>query len=305
MDNIQKILTEIRNKNAFNENIALFLSVYNRYFYFEKVVEAINNCNELENIPIFIYQDNGIKSTKKENLEVAKKIKHKNKFFIQRDKNFGCERNITYGFFDMFEKYNFDKIFVIEDDLVICKNYFNYLFSSYNNIKVNDPSIGMFQGWNKCLLSLEQKKQKLSNYEKNIDEHLWGFIWEKSTFLKIKPHLVNYLSIFSEQPYNTESNYFRDMHLREKIKSLYKGMYIGSPHKDSIPNHVIKRFLENSVPCLSQDGVIEFSLFVEGYSRYFSTINRSVCIGQTGQHQTPGMWQQMDLSKVKLDEDIL
>lgn len=304
MNNILDTVEKVRYKNYFNANIGLFISVYNRPDYFNQVIDSMNKCEELKHVPIFIYQDNGKKSTINENLEISKKLIHKNVFFITRPKNYGCERNISYGLIDMFDVYKFDKLFVIEDDLVVSKNYFKYIYDSFYNIKEKDKDIGLFIGWNKTIMSPDMKKKYLDDFCKDSGENLWGFFIEKQTFEKIKIYLDMYLNIFEKQPYDTESNSFRDNYLKEEIKSLYKFMYEKSKFKNSIPNFIVERYIHNDSPSLSQDTILDFAFYCEGVGLYFPKVNRSICIGKTGQHQYAELWETANFSKVSLDEEI-
>lgn len=297
LEKIQKIITNLNYSEFDNEKTAVMITAYNRPQYFEKVVDSINYCEELKNIPIFVFLDGGTLSTKNENIEICKKIKFKNKFVIVREKNYGCERNILSAFKMMFNDLNFNFLFVLEDDLVLSKNYFRFVYDEYKKIKQEDLNLGIYQGWNKCLLNKEEKKHKLQENIHSIDEHYWGFLWEKETFKKIEKYFDQYMELLVDIPYDPRYKNIRDSKFLE-ILNLHNKF---SANKINSNYYAIEK-IKNLKIALGHDAILDLALYLEDLKRYLPIVNRSVCIGKEGVHQYPGLWETMELSKVILDD---
>lgn len=291
-----------------NKKTAVMITAFNRPQYYKQVIRSINQCDELENIPIFIFLDGGILAKTKENIEISKNIIHKNKFVLPRNKNYGSSRGILSSLNLIFKELEFEFCFVLEDDLVVGKNYFNYVYENYKKIKQKDKNIGTFQGWNKCLLSFEEKEEQKNLIVDSIDEHFWGYIMEKNVYEDIEHILKKYESLLKEMPYDHTWKNYRDQFLSPKIRNFYKNLLIEKNNEllekqftENFLSYATKKFSGDTVG-LDQDSIIELALFLEGKKRYFPIVNRSLCIGEVGLHQYPGLWQQMDLDKVKLEE---
>lgn len=291
-----------------NKKTAVIVTAFNRPQYYRQVVESINQSDELENIPIFIFLDGGILAKTKENIEISKNIIHKNKFVLSRNKNYGCDRGILLSLKMIFNDLKFDFCFVLEDDLVLGKNYFSYVFEEFKKIKEKDPNAGMFQGWNKCLLSYEEKKTKKDIIVSCIDEHFWGYILEKEVFKQTEIFLDQYLDVLSELPFDHTWKNYRDSRLGGKIRTLYRNILkeidekeIQKVYEKQHIEDMFNRYTSSNIG-LGQDTMFELALFVKRKKRFFPLVNRAICVGEVGLHQYPGLWQQMNLDKVRLEE---
>lgn len=307
IEQINQVIKNLDYSEFDNKKICLMITTYNRPFYLEKVISSINECDELRNIPIFIFLDGGSGATIRENIEIVKNIKHNYKFIIKRESNYGPERSIPLSLKFLYDNLDFEYVFVIEDDLVVQKNYFRYVFEQYNKIKKIDSKIGTFQGWNKCLMSIDEKKINKDITVDSIDEHFWGYLMHKDTYSDIRSMLEEYLKCLDGMPYDSRWKTYRDIYLKDKISNFYKELLKNYKKNDFIDRFKIEfvdfmfsKFNNNNV-ILGHDGALDIFLFLNGYKRYFSLVNRAICIGEIGLHQTPELWRQLELGLVRLD----
>jgi len=280
-----------------DEKTALVVTAFNRPDYLESVVNSLNECSELTNIPIFFFLDGGIKSKQKENATKASNLKFKNKFLKAHKFNMGCERNVLNSIYYLFEELKFENIFILEDDLVVCKNYFKYVFKEYKKINNNNNRCGMYQGWNKCLLSADNKKYRLEEHEINNGEHLWGYLLTFNTWQKIKPIVDRYYSIINAAPQGENFKFYLENVLYGNICNLYKTLINEFNITDK---KILERY--NSLPINpGQDEIISFSMRCVELDRYFPVVNRCKYIGKEGLHSTEKDFNQLNLNKVELD----
>ena len=286
-----------------NKKVAVFLTAFNRASMLEKVVESINLSEELENIPIFIYLDGGTKSKQDECLEIAKKIKFKNKYVIKRSVNFGCDKNTFEMINDMFVHLNFDYAFHVEDDFIFCKNYFKYCYDEFKRIKEEiDCNIGVFQGFSICLLNPEEKKQKILEVAPTEKDHLWGCLYSKDAYLALKNRISDYEAIVETFPTNGFSKEYMLQIAKESIAECYNSIFDNSqqPMSDYIKNTFYDKFNQHFTA--GWDGAFVLGLACTKYKRYMPTVNRMVNIGDVGHHYSKEAFTFHKLDQIKLDE---
>ncbi len=170
-----------------NKRVAVALTSYNRPHLLQRVIESMNRCDELEQVPVFLYCDGGSNAKQNESIEAFKKLRFKNKIVVKRDGNYGCDKNTLYCLDDILNKLEFDYMFLVEDDIQVGKGYFKLCYDSYKHVRENiDPNIGMFQGHSMCFMTPEQKKDALGNFDKVEGQHLWGFMTKRETYMDLK-----------------------------------------------------------------------------------------------------------------------
>lgn len=294
---ISKIIDSLNYNEFNNEKTCLMITGYNRPDYMKEVVESLNICNELENIPVFIFLDGGYNSLQKQNAVECSKIIFKNKFLKMREYNYGCERNVLNSIYYIFNELNFENIFILEDDLVVCKNYFKYIFSNFKKIKLFDESAGMFQGWNKCTLNPEEKKHNLGKYEIDNGEHLWGYLLTKETWQKILPIVDKYKVILDSA--TSKENFKKE--LETSLYSEICKLYLSLLKQYNLENQdIYKRYTQKPINP-GQDEIIAFAMKCVGLKRYYPVVNRCKYIGKVGLHSTEIDYKNLQLDKVVLD----
>ncbi len=301
LENLKKIQFPI-SKDFNNEKVAVAITAYDRPEYYKQCVHAINKCPELEQVPIFIFLDGGSKSKSKENLELSKNIKFKNKFVLKRNVNFGCEKNILDVFKTIFEDLEFDYLFLLEDDIVVGKNYFKSCFEAYKDIYNNiDKTIGIFQGHSLCQMPTEEKKRYINNYELSGDLHHWGILISKKAYNEIKIKLKQYIDLIFSLPNDGNSN-INIIKNKFIINNIFDNILNNSTGE--IPNKIYKDYYnkQNSHCTLGWDGAFLICLLSCNMKRYNFVVNRMINIGREGSHFSKKEFEQMNLHKMELEE---
>ncbi len=109
---------------------------YNRLSHTKKLLFSLSECEDFNKSKLFIYADGFKKDNlkdKKKVLEVKKELKkfkrkYKNTSIIYAKKNFGLYKNLTNGISKILAKY--PRAIILEDDLVLDKNFINYMNKS-------------------------------------------------------------------------------------------------------------------------------------------------------------------------------
>jgi hypothetical protein len=119
--------------------IALF--VYNRPHHTEQVVEALKKNSESEQSDLYIFSDAPKNGTSKDNVKLVREYIRtiqgfKSVSIVEREKNLGLANSIITGVTDIVNKYN--KIIVLEDDLVVSPYFLEYMNKSLGKYEVED-----------------------------------------------------------------------------------------------------------------------------------------------------------------------
>lgn len=161
--------------------IAIF--TYNRLDVLQKMMKTLEECNNVSNYEVYIFNDapncnklddnnkvNIVREylIKKSNNNVFKKM---NLIFAKRHK--GCARSIIDGLNMIFEKY--DRVIDIEDDLLLARDFLNYINDGLEFFKDNNK-IWSISAFTSPLSSLKEYKNSVFLGERATS---WGFgIWK-------------------------------------------------------------------------------------------------------------------------------
>lgn len=127
--------------------IAIF--AFNRFYHFKKTVDSLINCEHSDETIVYFFLDAPLNYYDNSNFI---KIKNyidsinyfKEKIVICRDYNYGLRDNIISGINFVFEKY--DAVIVLEDDLILSKDFLKYMNYCLNNYAEN-KNIWHVNGW--------------------------------------------------------------------------------------------------------------------------------------------------------------
>ena len=126
--------TQDKNKN--NESLApVLIFCYNRVNHLQKMFEALNSLDECCNTDLYIFVDGPKRipdETKKVRLFVEEYISARSSFrtttIIKSPSNKGLAKSVIDGVNLVFETY--DSVIVLEDDLIVSKDFLNYMNSA-------------------------------------------------------------------------------------------------------------------------------------------------------------------------------
>ncbi len=122
----------------------IVLFIYNRPWHTRKTLESLEANDLSKEAELFIFADGPKKNASSEQLEKIKEtrelIREKNWCgkinIIERDKNLGLAKSVISGVTEVVNKYG--KIIVLEDDLILSKNFLHYMNNSLNLYEKSD-----------------------------------------------------------------------------------------------------------------------------------------------------------------------
>jgi len=131
---------------------AICLFVYNRSNHTKQVLKSISECKNFEKFRLYIFSDNFNVSKKNDKFEVNSvrnqvlkfKKKYKNIFTKFSKTNLGLYKNLTKGISNVLKKHS--SVIVLEDDLVLHKNFLNFMLNSLEKFK-NKKNILQISGY--------------------------------------------------------------------------------------------------------------------------------------------------------------
>jgi hypothetical protein len=133
-------------------NTGICLFVYNRHDHTKKILKSLSECSNFNKFKIYLFGDsfkfdenndkNRVRLVRKEVLNF-KKI-NKNIFIKFSKTNLGLYKNIIRGISYVIKKHS--AVIVLEDDLVVRKNFLNFMCNSLEKYK-NKKNILQISGY--------------------------------------------------------------------------------------------------------------------------------------------------------------
>lgn len=276
---------------------AVAIIAYNRPHYLKRLLESLAENPEADTLPFFFFLDGGSPDAQAENLQLIEEACLTHKIPIVRPINYGCPKNHIDAKRFLFDWCQFDRIVVMEEDLIVTKNYLATLLSLHDWANKKYSNIGAVQLWSNCRISPEQKRASLS-LVREVTPH-WTMVTYclgRNVWNDISPLLTYYETTFIDpllgrEKYNrarskpqsgptfnsyqhwiqtTVRNHKRDDVLDSFSRPIWKSKYQGrswSPNGD-IP--------------MNQDQITSLSIWLAGYTRIQTVVNRVSHIGEKG-----------------------
>lgn len=291
-------------------NSAVLVLAYNRPDYFEKCLKALEKNPESEYMPFIFALDGGSGSKQKELSELIKNSNIKNKQILMREYNYGCPKNYIDAQRYAFDTCKFEKLIVIEDDVVITDSYISLMLNFHTWANQQYSNIGVVQGWSLCWLSPEQKANRLDQVTEN--SLYWSFVTyclDKKTWNTIKPLLYTFEKYIDTIPLKYKKERSRpefsslDKHIREWVKDSVKhkkkifksGDYISAYSKKHEKAFLSKKFKPNI------DHVMGFALYMNNLIKLKTVVNRALHIGVEGITTNTVLFNNWKYNAMKLD----
>jgi hypothetical protein len=273
-------------------NCAIAICCYNRPHYFERCLKSISNSPDVtENkIPVYIFCDGGKEATQNENSEIIKRYSCVADVFYQSD-NLCIANHIHFLRKTIFDRFGFDRLMFIEDDIVISPYYYRFMNSALDIYKFNDSligKIGLVNSNTKNIETIEQKIEKQKHFG-DYGSHINNYIMLKSTWESIKDIMEEYLDKFV-----IPSKSYREMDFdsivnwgREKLKNskMFQSNNFGT--------------LKNI--CASQDSISNMAMRVNNIYYVSSYVNRILNLGVNGFWSNSDFYFEQEFDKVTLD----
>jgi hypothetical protein len=269
---------------------AIALVACDRLEYFIRTVQSIGQNPEAKQHPAFLFLDKSFRDSRTEDVEKHCEVARAmlpHIVIVKRPVNFGCGRNIIDARAQLFTNMRYKKVFLFEDDMVVTPTYFKLCFNLLKWGQENYSNIGAVQGWNKCIMSAENKKKRLNEVHATYG-NWWGYLMVGEAWEAMEPLIMRYQDLFlggiySQRPHRTIIDFFRAM---GRLPTPQRGSKSWPMDEESWNSS--QRYF--NAPPTGQDAVTMHALEKTGYVRLATTVNRGEYIGRHGIHMHPSMF---------------
>jgi glycosyltransferase involved in cell wall biosynthesis len=301
-----------------NSPVGVLVVAYNRPEYLSQVIASIENNPESTSLPFFFFLDGGPGSAQNENSDLIQRSKIARKGIILRDDNYGCAKNLIDARRFMFDWCQFEKVIVMEDDLIITPQYLGLLIRLHQWAKTKYDNIGPVQAWSYCTLPLKEKRRRLSHVV-DSGNSWWSFLnycVDRETWNLISPILYEYESRFIDAIPKTADFFLQRSKPGYSILAPEIRIWIKELIAHRHPKPVLDQ--KRQFKCVpldyesifssdtfepNQDLMTGFALWMAGLIKVQTVVNRAQHIGRTGitiNDQT--LWEHFGFDKIILDE---
>ncbi len=274
---------------------ALFTASYNRPELMEQLLLGLKeNLDSLEDLDIFHFIDGGPESAQDVIVELINSSSIPFHSIVTRDVNYGVGLNIIGARRMLFDELGYERIILIEEDLIPGPNFIKTTVSLANWARqFND--VGMVQVWN--LPKRPVDETDLDAVEPT-NEHFYTYSMDVEVWSEIKETIYKY-----ERDYLVGVDYAKK-DWRGIRRKFMKPRY--SPHRviregpRLFPKefHIANPFgrrLKRTVPT-SQDAITALALWEKGYVRLATVAPRCNMRGVYGVHSNPKAFERLGLN---------
>lgn len=260
---------------------------FNRIDYFTKVLTSLEQNKAAYEHDLFVYIDGGPNAKQAEIKELIANSKFSDVEIVCRVNNWGIGRHLIDARRRLFDELGYDRILLLEDDLVLGENYVETVF------KISDwanefEDIGTITAYN-INNSAPEDQSKQGNHLIATNRHFWGYVIRKTVWDEIKHIIYEF-----EAKYLTNTSYTNRAHRR--IRWFFMAKWINK-------NRIIKS--KNLVPgqcqtppfpripfqiATSQDAITALALWHHGYHRVTTRVSRAEYIGVEGYSFSPEVY---------------
>lgn len=160
--NIPSLFIQKKEYNMDLAPVAIF--VFNRLNNTKKTINKLKKNYLSDKTHIYIFSDAAKENDKKNSKRVLKLRKYlktikgfKSVTVVEREKNFYIEKNLITGVNQLFS--NFNKIIVLEDDVITSKKFLLYMNNCLNIYK-NNKKVAQIAGW-QCVSNLDKRSRTI------------------------------------------------------------------------------------------------------------------------------------------------
>jgi hypothetical protein len=221
----------------------------------------------------------------------------------QRQKNLKLDLNITFSIHEAFTKYNYDRIFYFEDDVICDATCLETLENLMNWTDKHMPNVGIVQSWNYNLTELPYKEEyyKLHGledlnyadactYAENeigfTGQNFWGALISKKCWETCCPYILNhYGSYLNGRGFNFQN-----------VQALITKL-LSSDVSLKVKERCISRF-----NIIGWEPILDLAMLANNLVKVTLTNPRSYTIGAEGSTSTNNMFSTVGLDKIKLQE---
>lgn len=264
---------------------AILLLGFNRVDYFQQTLAALESNNIAHACDLHVYLDGGEKARQSELVTLVENSSFSNPTFVLRENNWGIGRHLIDARRTLFDKLEYDRILLLEDDMILAPSYVQTV------LEISDwaqqfSDVGTVMAYNINEASLEaQMNQKRHVVATN--RHFWGYVLTRSVWDTIKSIVYDF-----EQKYLLKKAYAHRAHFRIRwmfMRTWMKKKRLTRHGTSLVPNQCLTPPFPN-IPRkspTSQDAITALALWHHGFARITTRVSRAEYIGSEGFSFTP------------------
>lgn len=257
-----------------------------RLTYYKRTLRTLAKNKLAHQLPVYAFLDYPPYSTtpdEDQEAMVAETLTHfPDAHVICRKVNFGCGRNIIDARRQLFDHLEYEKVFIIEDDMLLSDNYLQLCMNMMEWAESKWSNIGVVQGWNKCFLTEAQKKERLSEVLPTMT-NWWGYLMHRSCWASMREGLYRYERKWLGWEYNARPH--------QPIADWLKKELFDFPMRLNAlaPGEAWEEAQEKfwNAPATGQDAATMLGMHNGGWLRLAPVVNRGQYIGRMGIHMNP------------------
>ena len=275
---------------------ALFTVSFNRPDLMKQLLDGLHeNIDDLDGIDVYHYIDGGPKSDQPAIQKIIETSEVPCTSVVLREENYGVGRNLIGARRDLFDLHGYERVILIEDDLIPGPNFIKTTLSladwakSYNDV-------GMVQVWN--LPHREITEIDLDVVEPT-HEHFYSYCIDVGVWNEIKETIYTYESQYLQgvSYANKDWRAIRKKFMKPRYTKnrIMRESPLLLPSDFEHPAPFGKR-LKRTVPT-GQDAITALALWEKGFVRIATLAPRAVMKGVDGVHSTPEVFDKLGLNK--------
>tara|TARA_B100001109_G_scaffold147199_1_gene119870 strand:- start:3128 stop:4015 length:888 start_codon:yes stop_codon:yes gene_type:complete len=274
---------------------ALFTVSFNRPDLMEELLQGLSaNMEDLDGIDVFHFVDGGPRAKQSEIKEKIETSGVPYTSIVLREENYGVGRNLIGARRDLFDVQNYERVILIEDDLIPGPNFIKTTLQLADWAKqYND--VGMVQVWN-------LPKQAVTEDDLDIvvptHEHFYTYCIDVEVWEEIKHTLYEYEHAYLQGVAYADKDWraIRKRFMKprySKVRTLRQGTTLLEAEHPHPPPFGPR--LKRTVPT-GQDAITALALWEKGFIRLATLAPRAVMKGVDGVHSTAKIFDQLGLN---------
>ena len=274
---------------------AIFTASFNRPDLMQELLVGLaNNIDDLEGIDVHHYVDGGPKAKQSEIEAIIKESGVPYTSIVLREENYGVGRNLIGARRDLFDHHGYERVILIEDDLIPGPNFIKTTLSLADWAR-EYTDIGMVQVWN-------LPQQSVSEDDLDVvvptHEHFYTYCIDNEVWSEIKDTLYEYERRFLEGVSYAKKDWraIRKRFMKprySKLRTIRQGKTLLDAEYPHPPPFGPR--LKRTVPT-GQDAITALALWEKGFVRLATLAPRALMKGVDGVHSTAKVFEQLGLN---------
>lgn len=274
---------------------AIFTASFNRPDLMQELLGGLaNNIDDLEGIDVHHYVDGGPKAKQSEIEAIIKESGVPYTSIVLREENYGVGRNLIGARRDLFDVHGYERVILIEDDLIPGPNFIKTTLSLADWAR-EYADIGMVQVWN-----LPQQPVSVDDLDVVVPthEHFYTYCIDVGVWNEIKETLYEYERRYLEGVSYAKKDWraIRKRFMKprySKLRTIRQGKTLLNANHSHPPPFGPR--LKRTVPT-GQDAITALALWEKGFVRLATLAPRAVMKGVDGVHSTAKVFEQLGLN---------